>query len=105
MQVRIKENSWLAMLAAKQLRTKSVAVVFGTTIYLWQTKKEDFLKNTRWVKHEIAHVHQYKKIGFIPFLMLYLFEAVKHGYYNNRFEREARQRENDSQILEGVQFK
>lgn len=105
MQVRIKQNSWLGMIAAKQLRTNKVAVVFGSTIYLWETTREDFLKNLCWVKHEITHVHQYKKLGLISFLMLYLLETIKHGYYNNRFEKEARQKEYDVKILEGVQFK
>ncbi|MGG9971035.1 DUF4157 domain-containing protein [Ferruginibacter sp. SUN002] len=88
--VKIKENSFLAKLAAKKLHTTSVAMVLGNTIHLYNTKKEDFLKNESWVKHELCHVQQFKHYGFIKFILLYLWESIKNGYTNNRFEVEAR---------------
>lgn len=89
----IKENSWLAKLAAKKLRSKSVAMVLGNTIHLHNTTKADFLKNERWLKHELCHIKQFAAHGYFIFVVKYLWESLKKGYYNNRFEIEARQAE------------
>ncbi len=86
----IKEKSWLAKIAAKKLRCKSVAMVLGKTIYLHNTSKEEFLQNTKWVKHELCHVQQFRQHGYLGFLVKYLWESLKKGYYNNKFEVEAR---------------
>ena len=86
----IKENSWLAKIAAKKLPSNSVAMVLGKTIYLYNTSKEDFLKNKKWVKHELCHVQQFKQHGYAGFIAMYLWESMRKGYYNNRFEQEAR---------------
>jgi len=90
---RIKENSWLAKIAAKKLRTASVAMVLGKTIHLHNTTKEEFLKNTKWVKHELCHVQQFKQYGFFMFVIKYLYESIKVGYHNNQYEVEAREAE------------
>ncbi|MGB4844419.1 MAG: DUF4157 domain-containing protein [Ferruginibacter sp.] len=89
----IKENSWLAKMAAKKLKSKSVAMVLGKTIHLHNTSKTNFLKDERWVKHELCHIKQFKEHGFFCFIVKYLYESVRHGYYNNRFEVEARKAE------------
>lgn len=99
MTVHIKENSWLAKLAAGKLRSKKVAMVFGRTIHLFNTTKEEFLSNKKWVNHELAHVRQYKRYGILKFLLLYLYESAVKGYYNNRFEAEARRKEEDVSLL------
>ena len=91
--VNIKENSWLAKIAAMQLRTSSVAMVIGSTIHLHNTTKEVFLKNSTWVKHELCHVQQFKQHGFAGFIVNYVWESIKKGYYNNKFEVEARKAE------------
>ncbi len=93
MDYRIKENSFLALLAAKKLKVKKVAMVIGKTIHLHNTSTQDFLNNQRWVKHELAHIEQYKKHGLLKFLFLYLWYSIKYGYYNNPFEVEARKAE------------
>ena len=90
---KIKENSWLAKIAAKKLGTKSVAMVLGNTIYLHKTTKTEFLLNEKWLKHELCHIKQFKEHGFIIFLVKYLWESIRKGYYNNRFEVEARKAE------------
>ena len=99
MVVRIRENSWFASLAARKLKTAKVAMVLGNTIHLWNTSREEFLANQRWLCHELAHVEQYARYGFFRFVVLYLFESLRHGYRNNRFEAEAREREKHSAIL------
>ena len=89
----IKENSWLAKIAAKKLRSKSVAMVLGKTIHLHNTTKANFLKDERWVKHELCHIKQFAAHGYFLFVVKYLWESLRKGYYNNRFEVEAREAE------------
>ena len=89
----IKENSWLAKLAAKKLKSKSVAMVLGKTIHLHNTTKTEFLQDEKWLKHELCHINQFKQHGYILFIVKYLLESMRNGYYNNRFEVEARQAE------------
>ena len=90
MNLNIKENSWIAKLAAKKLQSKQVAIVVGSTIHLYHTTKEEFLQNEKWLKHEVCHLQQFKKHGKFIFTIKYAWESVLHGYYNNKYEVEAR---------------
>lgn len=94
MEFLIKENSWIAKLAAKKLQSENVAIVIGKTIHLFHVSKEDFLKDEKWVKHEMCHINQFKKHGFFTFIFKYLWESVRVGYFKNKFEAEARDAEN-----------
>lgn len=89
----IKEKSWLARLAAKKLGTGAVAMVLGNTIHLHNIAREELLNNERLLRHELCHVRQYREHGFAGFLIKYLWESLHKGYYNNRFEVEARKAE------------
>ena len=89
----IKENSRLAKIAAIKLGSKSVAMVLGKTIHLHNTTKANFLQDERWVKHELCQIKQFKDHGYVGFIIKYLWESIKKGYYNNRFEVEARKAE------------
>ena len=89
----IRENSWIAKLAAFKLRSERVAIVIGNTIHLHNTSKEDFLLDEKWLKHELCHIRQFRKYGFFGFIFKYLLESIKHGYYKNKYEVEARQAE------------
>ncbi len=91
--IQIKESSVLASIAAKKLKADKVAMVIGKTIHLHNTTREDFLLDTRWVKHELAHIEQYQRYGVIKFLLLYTWYSIRYGYYNNPFEIEAREKE------------
>jgi len=91
----IKEHSILAKLAAKKLRSNSVAMVLGKTIHLHNISKDAFLQDERLLKHELCHVRQYQQHGFAGFLIKYLWESIRKGYYNNRFEVEARAAETE----------
>jgi hypothetical protein len=91
---RIKENSWLARIAARKLNSTKVAIVLGNTIYLYNTGKETFLKDERWLKHELCHIKQFREHGFFSFIAKYLWESLKNGYYNNKYEVAARTAEN-----------
>ena len=88
---RIVENSPLARIARWVLKTQNVAMVIGKQIHLSGVKKEAFLQDRYWVEHELCHVQQYKDHGFFGFLSKYLIESCRRGYYNNKFEAEARE--------------
>jgi len=104
MKVHIKEQSLFARLAARKLKSKRVAAVLGSTIHLWNVSREEFLQNKPWVLHELEHVRQFRKHGFVGFLFAYLWESARRGYYNNCFEAEARQAEAGTPALNNVVF-
>jgi hypothetical protein len=83
----------LAKLAAWKMNAHSVALVTGNTIHLHNITKPAFEQNEKFVKHELKHVEQYQRLGFIPFLWMYLWYSLKYGYFNNPFEIEAREAE------------
>ena len=89
----IKENSWLAKVAAKKLKADCVAMVLGKTIHLHNTTKDNFLSDECWLKHELCHIKQFREHGYFLFVVKYLWESLRKGYYNNRFEVEAREAE------------
>ncbi len=91
----IKENSWIAKFAAIKLQSQQAAIVIGKTIHLYNTSKKQFLLNEKWLKHELCHVKQFQENGYLIFIAKYLWESIKHGYYNNKYEVEARKAENE----------
>lgn len=97
--VNIKENSWLALLAAKKLHVDKVAIVVNQTIYLHNCSKVDFLNNRKWLLHELKHVQQYQQLGTVRFIFSYLYESMVKGYKHNRFEMEARIAEQEEALL------
>lgn len=100
--VTIKENSWLARIAAKKMKAQQLAIVWGSTVHLHNTSRAAFLHNQRWLRHEVAHVKQYQQLGFWGFLASYLLKSIQYGYYNNPLEAEARSKEADPSVLEGI---
>lgn len=94
----IKEDSLLARIAAKKLKQDKMAMVLGRTILLHDTTKQEFINNRKWIRHELVHIQQFEKHGYLPFLIKYLAESIKHGYYNNKFEKEARDAEEDESL-------
>lgn len=88
--LRIKENSWIAKIAAKKMKAHSVAIVLGNTIHLHNASRLQFLNNERWVKHEACHIRQFQENGFFVFIIKYIWQSIRHGYYNNKYEAEAR---------------
>lgn len=91
--IRIKENSILARIAAKFLHSEQMAMVLGKTIHLHNATMEEFLADKRWYNHELKHIEQFERYGFLPFLFKYTIESIKNGYYNNKYEIEARKAE------------
>ena len=103
MTISIKENSWIAKLAARKLRSDTVAIVIGKTIHLHNVSKERFLEDKRWVKHELCHIRQFQEHGFGTFILKYLLESMRSGYYHNKYEVEARNAEIKS-VPEDLEF-
>ena len=104
MKVKLKEQSWVAKLAAKKMKAGALAIVFGRTVHLWNISRQEFLQNPRLMVHEIEHVRQYQRHGFVPFLFLYLADWIRTGYYRNRFEVEARAAEERQSQLKDIEF-
>lgn len=98
-QVRIKEDSLMARLAAWKMGAFSVALTLGNTIHLHRATAAEFTADRSWVLHELKHVEQFRRHGFLPFIILYLAEWLRKGYYNNRFEVEARAAESRTEIF------
>ena len=93
--IKINERSWKAKIAAWWLGVDNVAFTLGKTIHLYNATAQEFLHDTRWVKHELKHVEQFRRYGFISFITLYTIETIKKGYRNNKYEIEARMAEQD----------
>jgi hypothetical protein len=100
----IKENAWVAKLAARNMRSRNIAIVFGSTINLYGVSREAFLADTGWVRHEVCHVRQYRHHGFAWFLLQYVWQWLRVGYYDISFEKEARLAENDPSVMDGVRI-
>ncbi len=98
MHFKIVEHSFLARIARFFFGSKRIAMVWGNTIHLSGVEKQLFMSNRKWLIHEMVHIEQYRKNGFLKFLFLYSIESIKHGYYNNRFEVEARAAEENGII-------
>lgn len=75
-----------------------MAIVIGRTIYLYNATAQEFVKNRRWLLHELKHVEQFER-GLVRFIRQYFAEWRRNGYYANRFEVEARAAENDGELL------
>ena len=84
-------NSPLARVARAVLGARSVAMVVGQTVHLSGATRAEFLADAEWVAHEEVHIRQFREHGTVPFLWKYLLESVRVGYFNNRFEIEARE--------------
>ena len=98
----VKENSWIARFAAYKLHSKSCAIVFNRTIHLYNVTKTHLLQDQSYLRHEVAHVKQWQLHGLFAFTFWYIWYSIRHGYYNNPFEKEARLAEQNAQIMEGV---
>ena len=57
----------LARIAAKKLKQDKMAMVLGRTILLHDTTKQEFINNRKWIRHELVHIQQFEKHGYLPF--------------------------------------
>jgi hypothetical protein len=71
-------------------RNEYWAVTLGQTTYYSCDEK---LVNESWKKHEDQHKKQWKEQGFFKFGIKYIYYSITRGYYDNPFERDARDSE------------
>ena len=90
-------------MVARKLKQDKMAMVLGRTILLHNTTKAEFISNKRWLRHELAHIQQFRQHGYLLFLYRYFIESLRNGYYNNKYEREARAAEDDHSLEINVQ--
>lgn len=90
MDYKIIERSVFARIARFVLKSNNVAMVLGKTIHLSGVSRDVFLRDEGWLAHELCHIRQFQEHGFFRFLWLYLVESWRVGYYNNKYEVEAR---------------
>jgi hypothetical protein len=64
-------------------RRSVLGIAVGHTVYLAPTTELDIAL----LLHEVAHVQQFERVRAFP--VRYLWESLRRGYENNRFEREA----------------
>ncbi|WP_223652613.1 hypothetical protein [Hymenobacter psoromatis] len=85
-------NSPLARVARLVLgNTSRVAMVIGQRVHLSGATRAEFLADPEWVAHEEVHLRQVRDLGLPRFLWQYLLESARVGYYQNKFEVEARE--------------
>jgi len=41
-------------------------------------------------RHEMEHIYQVRRIGWFKFYLTYLWQNLRHGYRNNKYEVAAR---------------
>jgi len=63
---------------------------FWNTIYYLDDKS---MESKRVKKHELKHIEQIERLGRFRFTIEYLYQSVRYGYNNNKFEIEARKAE------------
>jgi hypothetical protein len=101
MKIRIKEGTFYARMAARKMKSHALAIVWRNSVHLHNISREEFLKDKAFVLHELAHVRQFRRYGTFRFVVLYLWESLCKGYYNNRFEIEARKAETTGALKPG----
>ena len=87
---RIIENALLARFAARVLGGRAAAMVIGRRLLLWGVPAQVFLADVCWRRHEACHVLQYRRYGLAGFLLRYAWQTLRHGYWHNALEVEAR---------------
>lgn len=48
------------------------------------------INETALIRHEQAHWQQYERMGALRFYVAYIWFTIRHGYWNNPLEVEAR---------------
>lgn len=89
----VREHSVVARVAAFFLKGQKVAIVVGRTIHLHGATEAELLETMDWLRHELLHIQQYRRHGIFLFLIRYGWESLKRGYWDNRYEIEAREAE------------
>lgn len=77
--VTVKFDHWLPKIQF-WMSPPVLATTIGHSIYFRYTKEEAKMY-PQMFKHELQHVHQVEAAGgFIPFLVVYIFQWISHGF-------------------------
>ena len=89
----LRSGRWIPALGGilGRMRGPAAAVTLGRTIVI----HPDVELSRRLLAHELAHVRQWSEDPLFP--LRYTIESLRHGYWNNRYEKEARAAESGSQ--------
>jgi hypothetical protein len=87
-----KYNQRWVFLVAPEKKKRWAITLWQTTYYT--CSEAEVKKSPEWVRHERCHKQQWEKYGW-RFPFMYLWELRK-GYKGNRFEVEARQKQDTS---------
>ena len=81
-----KEEKITYIMVRRLIPGWAVGQTWGNIILIRQRCDGQYLR-----KHELVHVEQWKRLGWggLGFIVAYLFETIKHGYDNNKYENEA----------------
>jgi Domain of unknown function (DUF4157) len=88
-QVRVIEHSWIA-----KAHLRATATTRRRRIYL-RGSAEDFFENPSLMLHEYCHVFKQWEPGLLT-TARYILEWLRRGYWDNRFEIEAREFASDN---------
>lgn len=85
--VALRHSRWIPSLAGRLsgMGGPAAAVTLGRTILV----HPDIIVTPELLRHELAHVRQWKRFP-LTFPFRYLGAHLRHGYWANPFEREAR---------------
>jgi hypothetical protein len=61
----------------------------GRVLYPFVLFRDDKVTD-KLFRHELEHVYQIRREGFIRFHLFYIWYLIRHGYKNNPYEIEAR---------------
>lgn len=87
--VRVRQGRWIPRLGGilGRMHGPAAAVTLRRTIVVHPSVR----LTPRLLAHELAHVRQWAEDPWFP--LRYTAESLRHGYLQNRYEREAREAE------------
>lgn len=91
--LRLKTDTLVSMIAFRLIRSfrdRAVASTIGKTIHLHAITPEAFVERRAFLRHELQHAIQFNTIKF--FWLKYIWQTIRHGYFNNPYEIEAREK-------------
>lgn len=89
--IKIKEGSWrdkFLALWAKVCGTRKIQgfTTFNHSIWIRPDRTDD----KQLLAHELMHIKQIDDLGIVEFTYKYVKELIKVGYYDNKYEVQAR---------------
>ena len=82
--IKISRNNFFVNFILKHI-VKKHALVIWSNIYCLR----EFLCPAL-IAHELVHIEQFKRYGFLGLIIRYLYQHYRYGYLNNMYEVQAR---------------